>query len=171
LDIGERIKELRKTLNITQVEFAERMRISKGFVSNLEKGRVQPSDQLRHLMSYEFSVSEYWLVTGKGEMFLPLEENLKKLIDYAGERAFYDALRKLNSNNNMVVMEAVGACRPNYKDSDLDRMINLLSKIWQLGDEDLKTWAKVQFGRAFPPDIEDEVLKKIEEKQGQTYTG
>ena len=65
----ERIKELRKYLNLTQDEFGDRLGVVKSSISNIEKGRHGITDQMIKLMVKEFGVNEDWLRTGDGEMF------------------------------------------------------------------------------------------------------
>lgn len=69
--MNERIKDLRKRLNLTQQEFADRLSIKRGAVANYEVGRNTPSDSVIALICREFNVSERWLREGEGEMFLP----------------------------------------------------------------------------------------------------
>lgn len=99
MDIGKRIHKLRTALNLTQIEFANRLKISKGFLSNLEKGIRKPSDQLIKLISYEFSSSENWLITGRGDMFISPEESLKNQIARYGEKVIRLALQNLTSGS------------------------------------------------------------------------
>jgi len=70
-NIGQRIKELRKMLGLTQREFANR--IGKGFraIQEYEAGRRTPDESTLKLITKEFGVSEEWLKTGEGEMFQP----------------------------------------------------------------------------------------------------
>lgn len=67
--MNERIKELRKHLNLTQDEFGTKLGVAKSSISNIEKGRYGVTDQMIKLMVKEFSVNENWLRTGDGEMF------------------------------------------------------------------------------------------------------
>ncbi len=67
----DRIKALRKALNLTQQEFADRLSIKRGAVANYEIGRNIPADSVIALICREFGVSEAWLRTGTGEMFPP----------------------------------------------------------------------------------------------------
>lgn len=69
--IGERIKELRKALRMTQTAFADRIGIRQNSVALLEMGRNTPSDQTVAFICREFRVNEEWLRTGAGEMFVP----------------------------------------------------------------------------------------------------
>lgn len=81
--MDERIKELRKRLNLTQQEFADRLSIKRGAVANYEVGRNTPSDSVIALICREFNVSERWLREGEGEMFLP-QDDAAELMMLAG---------------------------------------------------------------------------------------
>ncbi|MGO9018738.1 MAG: helix-turn-helix domain-containing protein [Syntrophobacteraceae bacterium] len=67
--ISERIKMVRETLNLSQAEFAKKLRITRGHVSNLETGRSEPSDQLTFLICEVFMIDEGWLFEGEGNMY------------------------------------------------------------------------------------------------------
>ena len=69
--MNDRIKRLRKELDLTQQEFADRISIKRGAVANYEIGRNIPSDSVINLICREFNVNESWLRTGTGEMFNP----------------------------------------------------------------------------------------------------
>lgn len=66
---NERIKKLRKTLDLTQQEFADRLNIKRNTVATYETGKSNPSDAAVTLICREFKVREAWLRTGEGEMF------------------------------------------------------------------------------------------------------
>ena len=70
LVIGERIKELRKALGMTQEKFAERIGLKRNSVALIELGR-DTSDQTIFAICREFRVNEEWLRTGAGDMFVP----------------------------------------------------------------------------------------------------
>lgn len=65
----ERIKKIRRELNLTQQEFAERIGIKRNTIANYETGRNDPVDSVISLICREFNVREEWLRTGEGEMF------------------------------------------------------------------------------------------------------
>lgn len=73
--MNERIKKLRRSLDLTQQEFADRIGIKRGAIANYEIGRNTPADSVISLICREFNVSENWLRTGTGEMFLPADRN------------------------------------------------------------------------------------------------
>lgn len=68
--IGERVRKLRKTLDLTQREFGERINLKSNSVALIEGGR-NTSDQTIASICREFDVNEKWLRTGEGEMFIP----------------------------------------------------------------------------------------------------
>lgn len=78
--MNERIKKLRKALNLTQQKFADRIGIKGNAISQYESGRNEPIDAVISLICREFNVSEEWLRTGVGEMFMP--ENTFDLNEY-----------------------------------------------------------------------------------------
>lgn len=70
--MNERIKEIRKAVGLKQSEFAERIGIKAATVTSYETGLREPSDTVILSICREFNVSETWLRTGEGEMFVPL---------------------------------------------------------------------------------------------------
>ena len=67
--INQRIKILRKSLNLTQKEFAQKIYVSTSFQTLLELGQKKVLDRHIKLIVSAFGVSEAWLRTGEGEMF------------------------------------------------------------------------------------------------------
>lgn len=64
-----RLRNLRKSLNLTQQDFADKIGIKRNTLANYEIGRNEPIDAVISLICKEFNVNEDWLRTGKGEMF------------------------------------------------------------------------------------------------------
>ena len=73
--IGNRIKKLRKTLGLSQQEFAERIGVKGGSISLYEIDAREPSERNKAGILKEFNVNPVWLDTGEGEMFLPFSES------------------------------------------------------------------------------------------------
>lgn len=72
----ERIRELRKHLNMTMDEFGARIGLSKAAISLIEGGRNGARDQTVFAICREFGVNEHWLRTGEGEMFEQTRETV-----------------------------------------------------------------------------------------------
>ena len=75
MSVATRTKELRKALGLTQQEFANRLHITRGAVSNWDLDITSPSDAAISLICREFDVNEDWLRSGEGEMFEQLTED------------------------------------------------------------------------------------------------
>jgi len=69
MDIKDRLKELRTTLGITQVKFAERIAISTSYISEVEGGIKEINERVLRLIIAEFNVNEQWIRSGNGTMF------------------------------------------------------------------------------------------------------
>ena len=73
--MNERLKRLRKTLDLTQQEFADKIGIKRNSFANYETGRNTPIDAIIVSICREFNVNEEWLRYGKGDMFMPTNRN------------------------------------------------------------------------------------------------
>ena len=73
----ERLKLLRKSLKLTQEEFAARIGIKRNSYANYEIGRNRPIDAVIFSICREYCVSETWLRTGEGEMFVPFDDEAR----------------------------------------------------------------------------------------------
>ena len=69
--MNDRIKKLRRHLDLTQQEFADRIGVKRNTIANYEIGRNIPIDSVLELIVREFGVSKNWLLNGTGEMFSP----------------------------------------------------------------------------------------------------
>ena len=63
--MNERIKELRKSLGLTQLEFGEQVGVKANTIGNYEIGLRTPSDAVIRAICREFNVNENWLRTGE----------------------------------------------------------------------------------------------------------
>ena len=81
MNIGERIRKLRKTLDLTQQKF-ERIGIKGNTVAQYELGRNEPVDAVFSLICREYDVREEWLRTGEGEMFKPKPSDILDQLAY-----------------------------------------------------------------------------------------
>lgn len=70
--LKDRIKKLRRELDLTQQEFADKIGISRGNIGAYEVGKNAPSDAVISLICTKFNVNENWLRHGNGEMFAAL---------------------------------------------------------------------------------------------------
>ncbi|MDY2655011.1 MAG: helix-turn-helix domain-containing protein [Eisenbergiella porci] len=83
--IGQRIKERRKELHITQNEIQESCGISTGNLSGIETGRYLPSAVALIQLSQILKCSIDWMLTGKSsisENLISVDIKEKTLIEY-----------------------------------------------------------------------------------------
>lgn len=66
--IGDRILLVIEANNLKKVEFARVLNINQSYVTQLIKGRNQPSDRLIEDICQKYNINETWLKTGEGEM-------------------------------------------------------------------------------------------------------
>jgi transcriptional regulator with XRE-family HTH domain len=86
MTIGKRIKYLRQTLNMSQVEFAKAIYISNGYIAELECEHRRVNDRIIHLVSLTFGVNEKWLKSGDGDMFFKTPgEKLQRMVSLFNE--------------------------------------------------------------------------------------
>ena len=78
-EINSRIAAVINASGLTKTAFAERLKVSQQHISRLAKDGT-PSDRTIVDICREFGVSEHWLRTGQGEMFVRLsrEEEITK---------------------------------------------------------------------------------------------
>lgn len=65
----DRVKNLRKSLNLSQEAFGARIGITKASVSQIERGTNSASASTIKCIANEFGVNENWLRTGDGSMY------------------------------------------------------------------------------------------------------
>lgn len=75
----DRLKKLRKELDLTQQAFADKIGMKQNTIAQYEMGRTTPSDAIVFSICREFNVNENWLRTGEGEMFEQMTEQQKIL--------------------------------------------------------------------------------------------
>ena len=73
--MNERLKKLRKTLDLTQQKFADTLGVKRNTVGQWECGINAITDQVITSICREFNVNEDWLRDGVGDMFLPTDRN------------------------------------------------------------------------------------------------
>jgi len=86
--IADRLKALRRELGLSQTEFGEKLGLTRNAVNNAENGRAEVSEILIRSVVREFGISETWLRTGEGDMYVPrtrLEEITSRIGAMAGE--------------------------------------------------------------------------------------
>jgi len=85
MNIIDRIRLVRKTLGLSQVEFARRMGLTQTYLSMIELEKSTLTEKNIKLICATFAVNEDWLRTGKGEMFGSASPYEKELLEIFGK--------------------------------------------------------------------------------------
>ena len=67
--VGERVKLMRKQLNLTQEQMAQRLGIGKAALSMIETGKARLSSRNKNILVQDFNANPEWLDSGRGKMF------------------------------------------------------------------------------------------------------
>ena len=103
---GERVKEVRKSLNLTMEQFGNKLGVTKVAISNIEKEKRNLTEQMSRAIFREFNVSEEWLKTGEGEMYQQLSEDeeiagiVSDLLEEGKDNAFYGIILEIAKTYN-----------------------------------------------------------------------
>jgi transcriptional regulator with XRE-family HTH domain len=108
MTISKRIRQLRKTLNMSQFEFAKSIYISSGYIAELECENRRVNERIIRLILLTFGVNEKWLKYGEGDMFCRTSgEKLQRMVNLFCElpQKFQDYIMQqieqlLNNTNN-----------------------------------------------------------------------
>lgn len=95
--MNERLKQLRKSLSLSQEAFGSKLGVTGPAVSKIESGDRSLTEQMALSIIREFNVNEEWLRTGEGEMFNPVSQ----------EDEFMRAAAELRIENEEGAMQAL----------------------------------------------------------------
>ena len=87
--MNNRIKQIRKSMNLSQTVFGSKIGVGLGVIKNLEQGKTQLTSPLFELFCNTYNVNPDWLLTGEGDMFNPVDDSpltaLKEQYDLSDE--------------------------------------------------------------------------------------
>lgn len=126
--MNERFALVRKALNLTTRKFGEKINITGGAVTNMEKGKRNITDRVISDVCREFHVNEEWLRNGEGLMFK--EDDTFSLDDYLNEQ-------NCTEKEKLIVTSFIKAYMKfpvELRDSFIDNVINEFKTINKLQD-------------------------------------
>ena len=116
----ERIALLIETLNIRRVDFARAIGVSQPFVSEMCSGAKAPSGRTISDICRVYGVSEIWLRTGNGEMFVPVSKGEELAI----------ILRQIQFSDDVIIQSIIRAYwgLSETEKAAVRRMVNTLAE-------------------------------------------
>jgi transcriptional regulator with XRE-family HTH domain len=71
IEVGKRIKQIRKALNKTQEDFGKSIGMSKASLSEVETGKYKAGIELLEKLVKKYNVNLHFVITGEGDLFIP----------------------------------------------------------------------------------------------------
>ena len=96
-----RVRQIRKSLNMTQAEFGAEIGKGRDSIANIENGRVAVDETMVKLLCSKYGYDEHWLRTGEGDP-KPKPSPDEALAKLAGE-----ALAGKCTEDQQLVMQAL----------------------------------------------------------------
>lgn len=92
MNLGERVKQIRKDISLSQDAFGDSLGVSRDVIKNLENNRIKNiSDALLRLICRTYNVSYQWLTEEIGEPYVQVPS---VIVDAAVEKYHLDELDK-----------------------------------------------------------------------------
>ncbi len=128
--IHERLKIIRKTLGLSQSEFAKQLGKTLKTIQRWESGQYNIPESALRLISRTFNISLKWLTEGEGEMFLPKEsvEDLVALpVIYIPGKSLQGAFREL-----------INIYTSGYEFIQKSKLPNIKAKAFKVGEDGME---------------------------------
>lgn len=115
--MNDRVRHIRKELDLTMEKFGERLGVTRTAISNIEAGNRGVTDQMFKAICREFNVSEKWLRDGEGDMFKELPEDeetaslVSDLLEDGRNNPFYEIILEIMHTYNELSPKSQEALR------------------------------------------------------------
>jgi len=124
VEYGIRIREIRNDLGLTQQEFGDMFNLQWHKIKDIEREKLKLTIELANEIEKKFSISGWWLLTGKGEKYLNNEISTPKPIESKEDNRdgedfilFYDEYEFFDENPTVAVI--VNTPKKVYKSNPL----------------------------------------------------
>jgi len=84
-EVGQRIRQMRKDLDIKQKDFAAVIGISVSYLADIESGRTGPGYLFFYQASKEYNINPVYLLLGEGPKFIEIGRRLGESGEYSTE--------------------------------------------------------------------------------------
>lgn len=127
MSIHDRVKAVRKSLDLSQTAFGERLGVGIGVIKNIEYANVDPKEPFLTLICEVFNVNPDWLMNGTGEMFIERDsgDEIARLLtsvmlddDTSIRRRFILALSKFDGDDWATVEKFLDSFTQTEKDGE-----------------------------------------------------
>lgn len=121
---NERVKQLRKSLDLTLEKFGDRLGVTKVAISNIENGKRAVTEQMSKAICREFNVSEDWLRNGVGDMFKQRDGSFSEILSELDDsdddfiKSFITVYMELDEDSKEVLRKTAHKMAEKYKKPD-----------------------------------------------------
>ncbi len=118
-EFGQRLKNIRKSLELKQRDFASDLNISVTTLSDIETGKSKPGHDFFVRICETYKVNLYYLLFGEGEMFRKESEAspVESLVDEAASEDVRDFLTYF-FNSKLVQYQVLGYFRKFFNEEE-----------------------------------------------------
>lgn len=98
----ERLRIIRKSLNLNQEQFASSLGLTQGGYSDIERGKNNISNKTKLSLKNVYNINLHWLETGSGEMFavdIEEENNEANFFEVEHSEHLKEEVQKLKNEN------------------------------------------------------------------------
>lgn len=108
MSLGTRIKQIRMTNNLTQIEFGSKIGLTKSAISKVENDIHGISDGVFLNIVNEFCINKEWLMNGTGNQYNTVLQNQKNTLSMTQqEESLLINFKNLNLNNRLKVLDYI----------------------------------------------------------------
>ncbi len=121
---NERVKQLRKFLDLTLEKFGDRLGVTKVAISNIENGKRAVTKQMSKAICREFNVNEDWLRNGVGDMFKQRDGSFSEILSELDDsdddfiKSFITVYMELDEDSKEVLRQIATKMSEKYKKPD-----------------------------------------------------
>lgn len=121
---NERVKQLRKFLDLTLEKFGDRLGVTKVAISNIENGKRAVTEQMSKAICREFNVNEDWLRNGVGDMFKQRDGSFSEILSEPDDsdddfiKSFITVYMELDEDSKEVLRQIATKMSEKYKKPD-----------------------------------------------------
>jgi transcriptional regulator with XRE-family HTH domain len=121
---NERVKQLRKSLDLTLEKFGDRLGVTKVAISNIENGKRAVTEQMSKAICREFNVNEDWLRNGVGDMFKQRDGSFSEILSELDDsdddfiKSFITVYMELDEDSKEVLRQIATKMSEKYKKPD-----------------------------------------------------
>ena len=113
MSIGQRLKQARKSCNISQDVLAEKIGASRGVITNIEHDKIaKPQPMVINALCNVLGINKEWLLDGTGPMNISTKENQSPQV----LSEIYEQAQKLSEEEQLFILDMIKSYTKHMKE-------------------------------------------------------